>query len=251
MLGFEALGRIALGQISATNAIDLVASQASFALTGQAATLKATEVVANGAFALSGKAVSFKFGEVVGQGAYTLMGEATTFLGSLTAAQGGFALTGFAVTEEDFFTASGGTYTLTGLPALDSVDFNRDSVGSSISGGTFSRKRWRDMLDQEERERAAEARKIAHKKLRRRSEEHRRQLADADRRRAAREASKAEGEALAGALALAHHEAAARGMDRLRAVAHAAGAQAAIGRSASSIGDDDEGVIALIMAMHQ
>jgi hypothetical protein len=251
MLGFEALGRTTLGQISATKAIDLVASQALFALTGQAATFKATEVVANGAFAVSGQAVSFKVGEVVGQGAYTLAGEAAAFLGSLTAAQGGFALTGFAVTEEDFFTASGGTYTLIGFPALDSIDFNRDSVGSAISGGTFSRKRWRDILDEEERERAAAARKTADERLGRRLEERRRQLAESGRRRAAREASKAQGEALASALALAHHEAAARGMDRLRAVAHAAGAQAAIGRSASSIGDDDEDVIALIMAMHQ
>jgi hypothetical protein len=251
MLGFEALGRSTLGQVSGKKTIDLVAAQGSFALTGQAVAFKAAEVVANGAFALSGQAVTFKFGEVVGQGAYAFTGEAAAFLGGLTAAQGAFALTGFAVTEEDFFTASGGTYTLTGFPAPHSIDFNRDSVGSSISGGNFSRKRWRDMLDDEERQRAAEARKIADEKLRRRAKERRRQLADAGRRRAAREASKAEGEALASALALAHHEAAARGMDQLRAIVHAAGAQAEIGRSASSIDDDDEDVMALILAMHQ
>ena len=107
------------------------------------------------------------------------------------------------------------------------------------------------MLDEEERQRVAAARNIADEKLRRRAEERRRQLAASARRRAAREASKAEGEALASVLALAHQEAAARGIDRLRAIAHAAGAQAAIGRSASSIDDDDEDVMALILAMHQ
>jgi hypothetical protein len=107
------------------------------------------------------------------------------------------------------------------------------------------------MLDEQEREYAAAARKIADERLRGRAEERRRQLAEAGRRRAARETSKAEGEARAGMLAFAHRQAAARGMDRLRAIAEAAGAQAAIGRSAPSIDDDDEDVIALIMAMHQ
>jgi hypothetical protein len=37
----------------------------------------------------------------------------------------------------------------------------------------------------------------------------------------------------------------------LRAIAQAAAAQSAIGRSAPSIDNDDEDVIALIIAMHQ
>jgi hypothetical protein len=202
-------------------------------------------------YALTGDAATFKFGEVVGQGAYTLAGEVAVLLRGLTAAPGAFALTAFAITEADDFSLGAGIFTLTGFAAPSSIDFDRDSVGSSISGGTFSRKRWRDLLDEGDRQRAAEARRIADEKLRGRAEERRRQLAEAERRGAAREASKAEGEALANALALAHQEAAARGIDRLRAVAHAAAAQAAIGRSASSIDDDDEDVMALIMAMHQ
>jgi hypothetical protein len=202
-------------------------------------------------YALSGQAVTFRLGEVVGQGLYTLTGSAAVLLGGLTAAQGAFALTGFAITDADDFSVGTGSYALTGFAAPHSIDFNQDSVGSSISGGTFSRKRWRDMLDEEDRQRAAEARRIADEKLRRRAEERRRQLAEAERRRAAREVSKARGEALANALALAHQEAAARGMDRLRAIAQAAAAQSAIGRSAPSIDNDDEDVIALIIAMHQ
>jgi len=211
MLGFDAFGRTTLGQISGTKTVDLVAAAGSFALTGEPVTFKATEVVANGSF--------------------TLTGEAVAFAATMLAAQG--------------------AYTLTGLPALHGIDFNKDSVGSSISGGTFSRKRWRDMLDADERRRAAAVRRIADEKLRRRAEQRRRELAEFERRRAAREASKAEGEARMEALALAHHQAAVRGMDRLRAISHAAGTQAAIGRSAPSIDDDDEDVIALIMAMHQ
>jgi len=251
MLGFEALGRNVPGQISGTKTVDLVAAAASFALTGEPVTFKATEVVASGSFTLTGETAAFAVSMLAAQGAYTVTGNAGILRGGLTAAQGAFALTGFAITEGEFEGAGAGLYTFTGFPALYSIDFNKDSAGSSISGGTFSRKRWRDMLDAEERRHAAAARRIADEKLRRRARECGRQQAEAEHRRATRAASKAEGEARAGALALAHHQAAVRGMDRLCAIANAAGAQAAIGRSAPSIGDDDEDVIALIMAMHQ
>ena len=253
MLGIWALGERALGQLIGPGTATLPVSQASFSLAGQSVTFKGALVNAGGAaYALNGQTVTFKFGEVVGQGAYTFTGETAAFLGSLTATQGAFALTGFAITEAFYFNAVGGSYALTGFPALYSQDFNRDSVGSSISGGNFSRKRWRDMLDEEERERAAAVRQIADARLRRRAEAQHRRRAEAEARRAARAHRKRKGDALADAMAAAHHGAAARGLAALRDVARAAGAQARHGHAAAArtaLEQDDEDVIALLMGM--
>src|SRR3981189_1694072 len=145
MLGIWALGEKALGQLIGPTTATLLVSQGSFSLAGQSVTFKVAEAVANGSFTLTGQAVTFATYEVAAQGTYTFTGHAVSFLGALTAAQGAFALTGFY-----------------------SQDFNRDSVGSSISGGNFSRKRWRDMLDEEERERPAAVRQIPDGRLRRR-----------------------------------------------------------------------------------
>jgi hypothetical protein len=253
MLGIWALGERALGQLIGRTTATLLVSQGSFSLAGQSVTFKGALATASGAaYALNGPAVTFEFGEVAAPGAYALTGNAASFLGALTAAQGAFALTGFAFTEAFYFDAAGGSYALTGFPALDSRDFNRDSVGSSVSGGNFSRKRWRDMLDEEERERAAAVRKIADARLRRRAEARHRRRAEAEARRAARAHQKERGEALADAMAAAHHGAAARGLAALRDVARAVGAQARDGHAAAArtaLEQDDEDVIALVMGM--
>src|SRR6266481_2971212 len=158
MLGIWALGERALGQLIGPTTATLLVSQGSFSLAGQSVTFKVAEAAANGSFTLTGQAVTFATYEVAAQGTYTFTGNAVSFLGALTAAQGAFALTGFTITEAFYFNAAGGSYALTGFPALYSQDFNRDSVGSSISGGNFSRQRWRDMLDEEDRRRAAAVR---------------------------------------------------------------------------------------------
>ncbi len=252
MLGIWALGEKALGQLIGPTTATLLVSQGSVSLAGQSVTFKVAEAVANGSFTLTGQAVTFATYEVAAQGTYTFTGNAVSFLGALTAAQGAFALTGFTITEAFYFNAAGGSYALTGFPALYSQDFNRDSVGSSISGGNFSRKRWRDMLDEEERERAAAVRQIADARLRRRAEAQHRRRAEAEARRAARAHRKREGDALADAMAAAHHGAAARGLAALRDVARAAGAQARDGHAAAArtaLEQDDEDVIALLMGM--
>ncbi|HEY4747682.1 MAG TPA: hypothetical protein VIH38_08950, partial [Steroidobacteraceae bacterium] len=77
---------------------------------------------------------------------------------------------------------------------------------------------------------------------------------EAETRRAARETERRRGEALADAMAAAHHGAAARGLAALRDVARAAGAQARHGHAAAArtaLEQDDEDVIALLMGMAQ
>jgi hypothetical protein len=254
------LGSVGLGTWGATDRLLVVVFLRNSVGSSQNVTiglgsLTSSNVTYGGAaYALNGQAVTFKFGEVAAPGVYALTGNAASFLGALTAAQGAFALTGFGVTEAFYFNAAGGSYALTGFPALYSHDFNRDSVGSSISGGNFSRQRWRDMLDEEERERAAAARKIADARLRRRAEARHRRRAEAEARRAGRAHEKARGEALADAIAAARHAAAARGLAALRDVARAAGAQARHGHAAAArtaLEQDDEDVIALLMGMAQ
>src|ERR1700716_4138449 len=169
------LGSVGLGTWGATDRLLVVVFLRNSVGSSQNVTiglrsLTSSNVTYGGAaYALNGQAVTFKFGEVAAPGAYALTGNAASLLGALTAAQGAFALTGFAITEAFYFNAAGGSYALTGFAAHYSHDFNRDSVGSSISGGNFSRQRWRDMLDEEERERAGAARKIADARHRRRA----------------------------------------------------------------------------------
>lgn len=59
MLGFDATGRLALGQVRSSITTILVANAASFTYTGNAATFKISMPPAVASFALTGNAASF------------------------------------------------------------------------------------------------------------------------------------------------------------------------------------------------
>jgi hypothetical protein len=130
----------------------------------------------------------------------------------------------------------------------------RPSVGSSISGGTFSRKRWHDIVEaQEVRLRRAEE-KARREKEREFAQRTAVRQANMRVRQEAREAAKAQDEAQIHALALANHNAAARGLEQLRQVAALAAAQARAGAAAHPLApvranapDDDEEAMALLL----
>src|SRR6185503_6651090 len=94
-----------------------------------------------------------------------------------------------------------------GIPPSDAP---APGIGSSIGGGTFSRKRWHAMLAAAQAERAAQMRRDRDDRLRRTAERRRREASFAAARERARIDAKAQGDAAAAALAELHAAAAAR-----------------------------------------
>src|SRR5947209_5471296 len=129
MMGFDALGRLALGQ--ATDSVPvrqiLTVSVGSFAAAGSTATFSAVLSAPAGAFLLGAPAVAFDPTEVV----------------------------------------SSGRIVWTGSPAYLSWDFA--GGGSAISGGTFSRGKWRALQDEIAAERKAKRKAAAAERDRRRA----------------------------------------------------------------------------------
>jgi hypothetical protein len=125
MLGFDALGRLALGQIASATNTAMPAAVGSFALTGIASSFKV----------------------------------------ALPAAAAGYVFTGNGAPLDRSFPAGTGIYLLTGSDTAIVVDLDRASIGTGMSGGTFSRGRWRklkqDDADRIEAERQAHEREEA------------------------------------------------------------------------------------------
>lgn len=93
MLGFDAVGRFALGQVSSSYIVTtLVADHGSFALTGQAALFATTMVFDFGSFTLSGQSADLTQIYPSDFGSFTLTGQDNLMLPSLEA--GSFTLTG-------------------------------------------------------------------------------------------------------------------------------------------------------------
>jgi len=115
LLGFDALGRLALGQLPKSSLIVLPAAAGSFALTGNAVTFKVTEAIAVGSFALSGVSTSFNITENVGAGSFAFTGIAASLRPTVVAVTGAFVLTGFAVYEPITENISPGAFVLTGI----------------------------------------------------------------------------------------------------------------------------------------
>lgn len=97
MLGFDAVGRFALGQVSSPYIVTTLTAEAgTFALNGQAALFATTMVFDFGAFTLSGQAVDLTQIYPSDFGSFTLTGQDNLMLPSLEA--GSFTLTGQDVT---------------------------------------------------------------------------------------------------------------------------------------------------------
>lgn len=153
MLGFGALGQLALGEqpALATTTV-LSASSGSYAISGQVSTFTVKGLETAGAYALSGQAATFRISQASSAGAYALTGNAATFTTGLTPAAGTYALTGNAAGETVEFFPNAGAYTLTGTAAYLSVNFNGQVIQITAAGPYYTRKRHREYLDELERE---------------------------------------------------------------------------------------------------
>jgi hypothetical protein len=223
----------------------------SFVLTGAAATFRTQLGVAFGAFALIGQPAPLQVEIPAAVASFTLAGRALALQAQLSPTFGAFALSGQLVAFNPIELVSAETFTLTGEP----VDLSYDLLGggSSISGGTFSRQRWREILAEEERRRVEAERHIRAEKLRRKAERCRREAAFAEARRRSREQARTQADAAIAALAAHNAAAAARGVDELKRLAAHAGAQARAAHAARTtpdIDDDEEEAIALLLLAH-
>jgi len=244
-------GSFSLTGIIAAFELDLLASVRGYALAGGDATLQDGRSVSVGTFAETGIAATFQARLAAAAATYIVTGVpiAEEIL-LIETSVGGFALSGVSVAF-DLEPPAPGQFHLTGTVAYLSYDLL--GGGSVISGGTFSRQRWRDMLDEIEREREAECRRVEDEKRRRRAEKERRRRVAVEARKAAREAAKAEGEAIADALARTNAERAAAGIfdlaaalrDSARLVASARGARA---HELAAAQDEEEALMLLLAA---
>jgi hypothetical protein len=100
LLGFDAIGRLALGQITTNIGFVLSANAGSYASTGAAATFRITENAAAGSYSLTGFPSSYNFGLLTG--AYVITGGASPGF-SLSVSSGSISVTGYpAVLSRDF-----------------------------------------------------------------------------------------------------------------------------------------------------
>jgi hypothetical protein len=237
---FSASGR------TATFQLQLASSARAFVLVGANATLNDARAVGVGSFTQAGMALAFAIQANPAAAALALSGQAATDLVDFAASSASFALLGGIA---DFEPPGPGLFGLRGEAAY--LGYDLLGGGSSISGGTFSRQRWREMLAEEERRRAEAERRIRDEKLRRRAARRRREHALAEARRRSREYAKAQADAAVAALVAQHAAAARRGVADLKEVAARATAQAHAARLAQAtppINHDEEEAIALLLA---
>lgn len=114
MLGFDAVGRLALGQLptTATNTV-LTADAGSYTITGVVSTFKVSEAATAGAYALTGVAETFKISLAPVSGAYVITGVSTTENIKEPVAAGAYVITGNAVSVNISMVATPGSYVIT------------------------------------------------------------------------------------------------------------------------------------------
>lgn len=117
LLGFDAIGRWALGQNPANKNAALIAGAGAVSSSGQAASFALSQAVAAGALALSGVTVTFQVTAPEAGSAFALSGATTAFKVSELALTGSFALNGVAATTAQVWPVAGTSYALTYRPA--------------------------------------------------------------------------------------------------------------------------------------
>jgi hypothetical protein len=129
LLGFDAVGRLALAQIQRGN-ISMPAVSGSFTIAGAAQTFKTTENTAAGAFAMSGVALTEIIGVV--SGSFVLTGAAQTFKITEHVTAGSYVITG-AIANNLSGAADPGAFNLSGVNTA--LRWTGAGVDTSYTGG--------------------------------------------------------------------------------------------------------------------
>lgn len=117
MLGFDALGRLALGEIPAGDAQNVVlwAESGAYQITGKAAAGPLSMVAGQGSYVVTGSAAHLL--AAADSGAYALTGAGVALDVQFVAAPGSYAVTGRSVAFGTALAADPGSYAVTGKPA--------------------------------------------------------------------------------------------------------------------------------------
>jgi hypothetical protein len=145
LLGFDALGRLALGQLPKSNAIVLPAAAGSFAITGVAAPFKVSEVTTVGAFSIAGVSASFQVTENTAPGAFAWTGNAAPLSPGITAIAGAFTINGFPANEPIVELAAAGSFKITGAAQLIRTGLDYDFQQGGIGHLLYERERARQL----------------------------------------------------------------------------------------------------------
>lgn len=144
VLGGDALGRLALGQIgqNAPTTTVLTVTAGAFAFTGSAATFTIKEAAAAGSFALTGVAATFQVKEAATAGAFAFTGSAATFRIYETALAGSFVFTGFSALEPLTENVQPGLFRFTGHDApLTRTGFDYDVQQGGVGHYLYEREK--------------------------------------------------------------------------------------------------------------
>jgi hypothetical protein len=116
MLGFEALGRLALGEIpQAAQNVTLAADPGAYIITGNATAGLIGEGAQSGSYAVTGYPAGLA--GTADHGAYALTGNVIAFSADFVASDGAYALTGSAATFMPVEAAASGQYAVAGTAA--------------------------------------------------------------------------------------------------------------------------------------
>lgn len=115
LLGFDAIGRLSLGQIRQQPS--LAAASGSFALSGVSTSFKLSEAASAATFALTGKPAPIGLGLSTVTGSYSVTGSAVSFKVSESIAAGSFVITGGAANDTILVPEPAGSFVIVGHDA--------------------------------------------------------------------------------------------------------------------------------------
>jgi hypothetical protein len=150
----EAIADIAMTGLGSFFGIGMPEASAAYVLAGNAAPLRASLVLATGSYALTGNATVLRPAIVAATGIDAVTGIGSAFNVSDAAAPAAYGFAGVAanLNTTTALAAGAGAFAFAGAQVNLSYDIALGVPGDGISGGTFSRGRWR-ALRQEERRR--------------------------------------------------------------------------------------------------
>jgi hypothetical protein len=135
LLGFDAPGRWAIGQLPVNGNVALLAAASSFAAAGQANTFKIVDPQNGGSFAFAGVAGRLNIGGASTVGSFSLTGTSIAFKLSEVLVVGGYVVTGVAshdLIKEGI--SSAGTFALTAIGAAVSISLGPSAVSFATVG---------------------------------------------------------------------------------------------------------------------
>jgi hypothetical protein len=151
----------------------IVAAVATYTETGNTGTLTPALVAGAASFVLTGSDAATSVSLAGAVASYGMSGQSAPLTPALVAATVGYAFVGNDAVLIDggagsaTLAADPASFVLSGIDASLSATGQDSSIGNRIVGGTFTRKRWRELLSERERARLAEATPKERKEIKR------------------------------------------------------------------------------------